>query len=148
MSKESQSVANDLFRLEAQLAEVARQQDQPLENETEESHSRDVVYGSMSEGSMRSNHGITIIGAEPFPRPNLVEVVAPPGKLGILLSNKSGNLGPTHVSAVRSESVLAGKVHVGDRFASIAVMASKAHFQRVIVFVPVQRAIAAQDEWI
>lgn len=162
MSKESQSVANDLFRLEAQLAEVARQQDQPLENETEESYSRDVVYGSMSEGSMRSNHGITIIGAEPFPRPNLVEVVAPPGKLGILLSNKSGNLGPTHVSAVRSESVLAGKVHVGDRFASIdgedvsgmnsreitAVMASKAHFQRVIVFVPVQRVIAAQDEWI
>ena len=27
--------------------------------------------------------------------------------------------GPTHVSAVRSESVLAGKVHVGDVFVSI-----------------------------
>lgn len=161
MSKESQSVANDLFRLEAQLAEVARQQEQPLEISTGESFSRDAVYGSVSEGSMRSNHGITIIGAEPIPRPSLVEVVAPPGKLGILLANKTGERGPTHVSAVRSESVLAGKVHVGDRFVSIdgedvsgmnsreitAVMARKADYQRVIVFVPVRMNNRAQD-WI
>ena len=162
MSKETQSVANDLFRLEAQLAEVARQQeDQPLE-ETPTEESLGIVYGSAtSESSMRSQWNNTIIGAEPVPRPSVVEVLAPPGKLGILLANKAGEKGPTHVSAVRSESVLAGKVHVGDRFVSIdgedvsgmnsreitSVMARKAEFQRTIVFVPMQMSNRAQD-WI
>jgi len=160
MSKESRSVANDLFRLEAQLAEVERQQDQPLENPTEESFSN--VVCSTSDSSARSNIGNALIGAAPVPRSSsLVEVVAPPGKLGILLANKVGSQGPTHISAVRSESVLAGKVHVGDRFVSIdgedvsgmnsreitSVMSRKADFQRVIVFVPVQTG-RAQDNWI
>lgn len=156
MSKESQSVAHDLFRLEAQLAEVARSQiDQPLEIATTSCSS------TADESLFSTNNNNTIIGAEPVPRPSLVEVIAPPGKLGILLANKVGTKGPTHVSAVRSESVLAGKVHVGDRFVSIdgedvsgmnsreitSVMARKAEFQRVIVFVPVQMSHRAQD-WI
>jgi hypothetical protein len=161
MSKESQSVAHDLFRLEAQLAEVARQQDEPLEVLPSEELFSNIVYGSTSEGSMNIR-GNTIIGAEPVPRSSpLVEVHAPPGKLGILLANKIGEKGPTHVSAVRSESVLAGKVHVGDRFVTIdgedvsgmnsreitSVMARKADSWRLIVFVPVQMSNRV-DDWI
>lgn len=160
MSKESQSVAHDLFRMEAQLAEVARLREQPLEVTTTTTATSS---SSANEESFvnHHNHRNTIIGAEPVPRPSLVEVVAPSGKLGILLANKVGTQGPTHVSAVRSESVLAGKVHVGDRFVSIdgedvsrmnsreitSIMARKAEFQRVIVFVPVQMSHGAQD-WI
>lgn len=163
MSKESRSVANDLFRLEAQLADVERQQNQPLENPTEESFSNVVCSTASSNSSSRSNLGNALIGAAPVPRSSsLVEVVAPPGKLGILLANKVGFQGPTHISAVRSESVLAGKVHVGDRFVSIdgedvsgmnsreitSVMARKADFRRVIVFVPVRTGRAQDNCWI
>jgi C-terminal processing protease CtpA/Prc len=77
------------------------------------------------------------------------------------LANKIGEKGPTHVSAVRSESVLAGKVHVGDRFVTIdgedvsgmnsreitSVMARKADSWRLIVFVPVQMSNRV-DDWI
>ena len=110
MSSETRSVANDLFRLEAQLAEqIARQQGDVAREGIERSSAppKNVTY-------------TTLLGAQPAPRPvRVYTITAPPGKLGILLSNaKSGKVG-THVSAVRSTSVLAGKVHIGDIFESI-----------------------------
>jgi C-terminal processing protease CtpA/Prc len=104
------------------------------------------------------------IGAEPIPRPNPLIVVAPPGKLGILLSNKkAGGVSstPTHVSAVRSESVLAGKVQVGDQFMKIdgedvsrltskeimAIMARKSEIERVLEFRCLQSSYDTH-EWI
>jgi len=160
MSKETQSVANDLFRLEAQLAMVTKQQKIGEEEEPPDNEVGIVVPSSTSDLSIRSG-APSNLGATPAPRPAPVEVIAPPGKLGILLANKSGQQGPTHVSAVRSESVLAGKVHVGDRFVSIdgedvtrmnskeitTIMARKSEFERVLVLIPLQ-GLSRQQQWI
>ena len=66
-----------------------------------------------------------------------------------LMTNIEATIGgPTHVSAVRSESVLAGKVHVGDIFISIDgedvrrmnskeitnIVACKAEFEQMLQF--------------
>jgi len=167
MSPESKSVANDLFRLEAQLAEVARQQE--LQGDEPVSSRKEVIFvddnaldKNNSSNHMSNNNGC--IGAEPVPRLNPISVVAPPGKLGILLlNNKVGGVSstPTHVSAVRSESVLAGKVQVGDQLMKIdgedvshcnskqimAIMASKSKFERVLEFRCLQSSDDPQ-EWI
>ena len=66
------------------------------------------------------------------------------------------------MSAVRSESVLAGKVHVGDIFVSIDgenvtrmnskeitnIMARKAEFERVLKFRPLVSGMPVRQEWI
>jgi hypothetical protein len=141
MSSETRSVANDLFRLEAQLAEqIARQQGDVARDGRERSlvPPKNVTY-------------TTLLGAQPAPRPtSLYTITAPVGKLGILLSNaKSGKVG-TYVSAIRSTSVLAGKVHIGDIFESIDgedvtlltskeimnIMASRAEFERELQLRP------------
>ena len=130
-------MANDLFRLEAQLAEqVARQG---------EGSGRECQRPAVDPSSL-SVTNMEILGAEPVPRPNTCfTLIAPPGKLGILLHGPSST-GPTHVSAVRSTSVLAGKVNVGDSFVSIDgedvtqkgsrditnIMARKSEFERVL----------------
>ena len=168
MSPESKSVANDLFRLEAQLAEVARQQE--LQGDEPASSPREVIFvddntlnkNNSSNSDMSNNNGY--IGAEPVPRLNPITVVAPPGKLGILLHNtKAGGVSstPTHVSAVRSESVLAGKVQVGDLLMKIdgedvsrcnskqimVIMARRSDFERVLEFRCLQSSYDPQ-EWI
>mmetsp|Transcript_36772 Transcript_36772/g.60046 ORF Transcript_36772/g.60046 Transcript_36772/m.60046 type:complete len:281 (-) Transcript_36772:62-904(-) len=170
MSKETQSVANDLFRLEAQLAEVARQQEQEehlkgganrATTTTSPPSVENITYSTSGELSAHNNMNNTL-GAEPVPRLTPFQITAPPGKLGILLSNKSGQKGPTHVSAVRSESVLAGKVHVGDIFMSIDgedvtrmnskeitnIMARNAEFERVLRFRPLVLSSVQRQEWI
>ena len=172
MTPESKSVANDLFRLEAQLAEVARQQE--LQGDEPVSSPREVVYfndnttldkNNSSTSDMSSSNGHWNIGAEPVPRHNPITVVAPPGRLGILLSNnKAGGVisTPTYVSAVRSESVLAGKVQVGDLFLKIdgedvsqltskmimTIMAQKSEFERVLEFRCLQSSYDPHQEWI
>jgi hypothetical protein len=169
MSPESKSVANDLFRLEAQLAEVARQQE--LQGDEPVTSPREVIYvndnatldkNNSSNSEMSNSNGY--IGAEPAPRTNPITVVAPPGKLGILLSNNKPGGGvstPTYVSAVRSESVLAGKVYVGDLFMKIdgedvsqltskkimAIMAHKTDLERILEFRCLQSSYDPQ-EWI
>jgi len=74
----------------------------------------------------------------------------------------SSNKGPTHVSAVRSTSILAGKVHVGDIFLSIddedvtqlnskeimTIMARKSDFERVLRFIPLVNSTLVRNEWI
>ncbi|KAL3826679.1 hypothetical protein ACHAXA_001202 [Cyclostephanos tholiformis] len=73
-------------------------------------------------------------------------VVAPPGKLGIILANRT-DLRGTVVSGVRTSSVLADKVSPGDRIIAIdgedvsqmnvkeitTIMARKSEFERVLV---------------
>lgn len=72
-------------------------------------------------------------------------VVAPPGKLGIILANKADSKG-TVVSGVRTSSVLAEKISPGDRIIAIdgedvsrmtvseitTIMARKAEFERTL----------------
>ena len=165
MSPESKSVANDLFRLEAQLAEVARQQEQ--QDDEPVSSRREVIFvndNSIDKKNSSSERNNGCIGAEPIPRQNPITVVAPPGKLGILLlNNKIGGVPstPTYVSAVRSESVLAGKVRVGDQLMKIdgedvsrcnskqimAIMATKSESERVLEFMCLQSSNDPQ-EWI
>ena len=142
MSSETRSVANDLFRLEAQLAEqIARQQGDVTRDGSDRSLAppKNVSYTT------------SLLGAQPAPRPtSLYTITAPPGKLGILLSNaKVGKVG-TYVSAIRSTSVLAGKVHILDIFESIDgedvtlmtskeimnIMASRAEFERELQLRP------------
>ena len=164
ISLESKSVANDLFRLEAQLAAVARQQELRNASPPKESVFVDdkALNKDNSSSDVSENNGC--IGAEPAPRQNPIIVVAPPGRLGILLlNNKVGGVSstPTHVSAVRSESVLAGKVQVGDLLMKIdgedvskcnskqimAIMAAKKEFERTLEFRCLQSNYGAQ-EWI
>jgi hypothetical protein len=202
MSKETRTVANDLFRLEAQLADqVARQQrgaevvnDGVALTSNGGGRSRSEVIQIVSSEEITSStseeNDISAetqpLGAAPAPRPNThFELVAPPGKLGILLSNvktssnheRFGGMinkrsketlvhkttGPTHVSSVRSTSVLAGRVHVGDIFLSIdgedvtrmnsleitSIMARKSDSPRVLRLQPLVNSTAAQwQEWI
>lgn len=70
-------------------------------------------------------------------------VIAPPGKLGIILANKADSKG-TVVSGVRTSSVLAEKISPGDRIIAIdgedvslmtvseitTIMARKSDFER------------------
>lgn len=74
-----------------------------------------------------------------------VTVVAPPGKLGIILANRTDSRG-TVVSGVRTASVLATQVSPGDRIIAIddedvsqmnvkeitTIMARKSEFERVL----------------
>ena len=115
-----------------------------------------------SSASGSNNNGC--IGAEPIPRQNPIIVVAPPGKLGILLLNnkiRGVPSTPTYVSAVRNESVLAGKVRVGDQLMKIdgedvsqcnskqimAIMVTKSESERVLEFMCLQSSNDPQ-EWI
>lgn len=158
MSKESKSVANDLFRLEAQLAEqVAKQQQDGDMNGTitvEKTWSslENVTYSSSVEELNDDNY--TTLGATPVTRGDApFEIHAPAGKLGIVLSNNKFSQHPslpTHVSAVRSSSILAGQVQVGDILMSIdgedvlqlnakeimSIMARKSEQTRVLRFRP------------
>ena len=166
MSKESQSVANDLFRLEAQLAEqVARQE----RNEAElldgpSSEGKEILRTSSTRSGSQTFEeadGLSVLGAEAIPRIGPVRVVAPPGKLGILLANRAGRRGPSHVSAVRGGSVLAGKVRVGDMLLDVdgtdvtgmssreitGIVGRRRDEERVLTFLPVEEG-RAPDEWV
>jgi len=159
MSKESKSVANDLFRLEAQLAEqVAKQQQDGDMNgtitveKTWSSLGNGITYSSSGEELNDNNY--TTLGATPVTRGDVpFEIHAPAGKLGIVLSNSKFSQHPslpTHVSAVRSSSILAGQVQVGDILMSIdgenvmelnakeimSIMARKSEQTRVLRFRP------------
>jgi len=163
MSKESKSVANDLFRLEAQLAEqVAKQQQDGDMNGTitvEKTWSslENVTYSSSGEELNDNNY--TTLGATPVSRGDApFEIHAPAGKLGIVLSNTKFSQHtslPTHVSAVRSSSILAGQVQVGDILMSIdnenvmelnakeimSIMARKSEQTRVLRFRPAVNSV-------
>jgi C-terminal processing protease CtpA/Prc len=134
MSVESRSVANDLIRLEMQLAMVgAKAGDnvvkKELELEAKKRNSSGVGNGSSSvQGNLsianassggaslsqrNSNRTVTTITKRVKKT-----VEAPPGKLGIILANKTDSRG-TVVSGVRTNSVLFDKIIPGDRIVAI-----------------------------
>lgn len=135
MSVESRSVANDLIRLEMQLAMFSNKSGEntvkkDLENEAKKKgisgltvNRRDSSgsvgggsIGARSKSSARSNYNHR---ARPVVSKRLKSTVkAPPGKLGIILANKNDGKG-TVVSGVRTTSVLVSKVSPGDRIIAI-----------------------------
>jgi len=97
------------------------------------SSSRDHISASARRAAMRSLR-------------SKVTVIAPPGKLGIILANRTDSHG-TVVSGVRTSSVLAEQVSPGDRIIEIddedvsqmnvkeitTIMSRKCEFERVLV---------------
>jgi PDZ domain len=85
-------------------------------------------------------------------RRSRITVTAPPGKLGIILVNKADSKG-TVVSGVRTSSVLADKVHPGDRIVAIdgedvshmsvseitTIMSRKSEFERTLTILTTPR---------
>eukprot|EP00934_Nitzschia_sp_Nitz4_P004536 Nitzschia sp. Nitz4//scaffold15_size197535//39930//45803//NITZ4_001562-RA/size197535-processed-gene-0.9-mRNA-1//1//CDS//3329537667//4526//frame0 len=130
MSEQSRSVANDLLRLEMQLAMVGSQDNRDeVGLITTGSVTGTSVGGSSRAGrSTRKSHSsshrtsgahsVTSASASPFTRRSKNTVLAPPGKLGIILANKADSKG-TVVSGVRSSSVLVEKISPGDRIIAI-----------------------------
>ena len=175
MSEQSRSVANDLLRLEAQLSMVgksrreggggggsvsggsvksrggigasgsgsvvSKQRDDCGATVT----SRDYSVGRSSHHSSRQHISASARKAAVRSLRSKVTVVAPPGKLGIILANRTDSRG-TVVSGVRTASVLATKVSPGDRIIAIddedvsqmnvkeitTIMARKSEFERVL----------------
>ncbi len=152
MSQESRSVANDLIRLEMQLAMVGsnlkkgeNEVKKQLELDAQRKGLKDGIsvgessLGLKSYSSRKSRKNITI------PKRTKTVVTAPPGKLGIILANRTDSRG-TVVSGVRTTSVLANRISPGDRIVSIdgedvsrmtvpeitAIMARKSDFERVL----------------
>jgi len=103
MSEQSRSVANDLLRLEMQLAMVHPS-----------TAANDDPDGKITRSSRRTSSRRN--GSSQ--RRSRMTVTAPPGKLGIILANKADARG-TVVSGVRTSSVLADQVSPGDRIVAI-----------------------------
>jgi hypothetical protein len=121
MSEQSRSVANDLLRLEMQLAMVGSQEnrdDAPVRGSG--SVAGGASIGGASRTSRTSRKSLTShrTHSSSIARRSKVTVVAPPGKLGIILANKADSKG-TVVSGVRTSSVLAEKISPGDRIIAI-----------------------------
>jgi len=164
MSESSRSVANDLLRLEAQLAMVGKRTvgsgssvaTAELNKRRDDCGmtvtSRDYSISRSSAGGLpRPSKGSRHISASArraaaMTLRSKVSVVAPPGKLGIILANRTDSRG-TVVSGVRTSSVLADQVSPGDRIIAIddedvsqmnvkeitTIMARKSEFERVLV---------------
>jgi hypothetical protein len=164
MSQESRSVANDLLRLEAQLSMVGKSRSgataggsNPIVTELNKRRddcgmtvtSRDFSISRSSSGVPRpkgsSNVSAMARRAAARSMRSKVSVIAPPGKLGIILANRTDSRG-TVVSGVRTSSVLAEQVSPGDRIIAIddedvsqmnvkeitTIMARKSEFERVL----------------
>jgi hypothetical protein len=148
MSEQSRSVANDLLRLEMQLAMVGSQEN------GEDGHGRSGGTGSVG-GSVGGNSRTSRTSrnssatanrrSSAITKRSKITVIAPPGKLGIILANKADSKG-TVVSGVRTSSVLAEKISPGDRIIAIdgedvsrmtvseitTIMARKSEFERTL----------------
>lgn len=166
MSEQSRSVANDLLRLEAQLSMVGKSRREgggggsvsgsSVKSGSVVSKQRDdcgatVTSRDYSVGRASSHHSsrqhISASARKAAVRSlrSKVTVVAPPGKLGIILANRTDSRG-TVVSGVRTASVLATQVNPGDRIIAIddedvsqmnvkeitTIMARKSEFERVL----------------
>lgn len=138
MSEQSRSVANDLLRLEMQLAMVGSQDNNAA---AAAGAGSSASVASRASRKSRSSARRTVAVA----RRNKVTIQAPPGKLGIILANKADSKG-TVVSGVRSSSVLSEKISPGDRIVAIdgedvslmtvseitTIMARKSDFERTL----------------
>lgn len=143
MSEQSRSVANDLLRLEMQLAMV---------NPTTDGGGSASIRSGRRSTTSRPRVG----GSSTAARRSRVTVTAPPGKLGIILANKADSRG-TVVSGVRTSSVLADRISPGDRIVAIdgedvsmmtvseitTIMARKSEFERQLTVLTTRRTSAA-----
>ena len=140
MSEQSRSVANDLLRLEMQLAMVGNNNNNgnntttivdadgmPVVVPTSTRMSSGASLGGGSRASARStsrkaSHSsrqhAAAASSSSVVRRSKTTVVAPPGKLGIILANKADSKG-TVVSGVRTSSVLVDRISPGDRIVAI-----------------------------
>lgn len=167
MSEQSRSVANDLLRLEMQLAMVGSQ-----DNNDDGGHSKvrssssiggssvggtSIGGASRTSRASRASTSISARRAAAMHKRSKITVIAPPGKLGIILANKADSKG-TVVSGVRTSSVLAEKISPGDRITAIdgedvsrmtvseitTIMARKSDFERTLTVLttPKQLSVA------
>ena len=162
MSVESRSVANDLIRLEMQLAMVGANNngENAVKKELESNAKKKGIAGisvarngsvGPAGGSVGGRSRSSASKSRPksvVPRRIKSTVKAPPGKLGIILANRNDARG-TVVSGVRTTSTLADKVSPGDRIISIdgedvsrmtvteitAIMARKSDYERILTIV-------------
>lgn len=120
MSEQSRSVANDLLRLEMQLAMVGQENrdDLPARSSNSAVGGASSVGGSSRHRSSRKSYSSSQRSTSSASKRSKVTVIAPPGKLGIILANKADAKG-TVVSGVRTSSVLVDKVSPGDRIIGI-----------------------------
>jgi hypothetical protein len=176
MSEQSRSVANDLLRLEMQLAMVGnmdKQEDAPGRSGTTSGNA--AVIGSTNVGAVSRINRISTSGltprnssggtsrspsrSSPVVSPsvshatrNKINVLAPPGKLGIILANKADSKG-TVVSGVRASSALVDKIMPGDRIIAIdgedvsrmsvseitTIMSRKAEYDRTLTILTIPK---------
>jgi PDZ domain len=163
MSEQSRSVANDLLRLERQLAMVASEDIR--EDSAIRTGSSSASLGGTSRGTSRTTSRKTAPGvrsiypsntaaatASAVVRRTKITVMAPPGKLGIILANKADSKG-TVVSGVRTSSVLVDRISPGDRIVAIdgedvsrmtvseitTIMSRKAEYERRLTVLTVPK---------
>jgi hypothetical protein len=155
MSEQSRSVANDLLRLEMQLAMVGQENrdDLPARSINSAAGGAGSMTGSSRNRSTRkpysAAHRSTSSSAS---KRSKVTVIAPPGKLGIILANKADAKG-TVVSGVRTSSALVDKVSPGDRIIGIdgedvgrmtvseitVIMSRKADYERSLTILTIPK---------
>jgi hypothetical protein len=161
MSQESRSVAQDLLRLEMQLAMVGQENKDDLP-----AHNGGSVTGAGLVGSSRhrSNNRNKSYSSSQRPtssstsRRSKVTVIAPSGKLGIILANKADGKG-TVVSGVRTSSVLVDQISPGDRIVAIdgedvslmtvseitTIMSRKADYERTLTILTLPKYTANEN---
>jgi hypothetical protein len=162
MSEQSRSVANDLLRLEMQLAMVGSQEVSGEETTPKGSGSVTGSTGGASRASRTSRTSRQSTSGTRRPttvsKRSKMIVVAPPGKLGIILANKADSKG-TVVSGVRTSSVLAEKISPGDRIIAIdgedvslmtvseitTIMARKSDFERQLSVMTTPKHLGLQS---
>mmetsp|Transcript_18723 Transcript_18723/g.21485 ORF Transcript_18723/g.21485 Transcript_18723/m.21485 type:complete len:1029 (+) Transcript_18723:266-3352(+) len=169
MSEQSRSVANDLLRLEMQLAMVGSN-DKRDDGVQPRAGSSSASLGGASRGATRSSSrkassrgtalSVTSSSSSSIARRSKTTVVAPPGKLGIILANKADSKG-TVVSGVRTSSVLVDRISPGDRIVAIdgedvsrmtvseitTIMSRKAEYERRLTVLTIPKsAISSNSE--
>lgn len=118
MSEQSRSVANDLLRLEMQLAMVGSQEVNGEDKGASGSVTGSTGGASRASRASRTSRNRSSARTNSVSKRSKMTVIAPPGKLGIILANKADSKG-TVVSGVRTSSVLAEKISPGDRIIAI-----------------------------
>ena len=139
MSEQSRSVANDLLRLEMQLAMVGSNA-AALEGPRSTRSARPQPPAASTSRRMATA------------RRSRITIQAPPGRLGIILANKADARG-TVVSGIRSSSALVDRISPGDRIVAIdgedvslmtvseitTIMARKGDFERTLTVLTTPR---------
>ena len=162
MSEQSRSVANDLLRLEMQLAMVGSAGVPGLEGgsssvggiarNTRSLSSRSTPPVTTPLSSVPSTASGTGARRMATARRSRITIQAPAGRLGIILANKADARG-TVVSGVRSNSALVDRITPGDRIVAIdgedvslmtvseitTIMARKGDFERTLTVLTTPR---------